>query len=245
MTAKRHRLLLVDDDPGIRALVSAFLTREGFDIAVAADSTEMEQKLAAAESDGQPFALLILDLMLPNESGLDVLKRMQRKPDAPAIIILSAMGEVADRVEGLELGADDYLAKPCNPRELLARVRAVLRRRQAEAGPASRSVGLSVAFAGWRLDRVRRELRSPGGVQLSLSDGEFLLLNHFIENPGQTLSREALLELSGQPDSGDRSIDVQISRLRRKLSCDTNDGGDLIRTVRNGGYVMKADVRTL
>lgn len=245
MPTTRSRILLVDDDPGIRALVSAFLSREGFDVAVAADPAEMQRNLTEAEVEGRPFALLILDLMLPTESGLEVLKRMRHKADAPAIVILSAMGEVADRVEGLELGADDYLAKPCNPRELLARVRAVLRRRQAEGKSGAKPVGLSVGFAGWRLDRVRRELRSPAGVQLSLSDGEFLLLNHFVENPGQTLSREALLELSGQPDSGDRSIDVQISRLRRKLSCDTSDGGDLIRTVRNGGYVMKAEVRTL
>lgn len=245
LTEDKPRILLIDDDPGIRALVSAFLLREGFDISVASDSVEMAQLLSAAEVEGRPFQLLVLDLMLPNESGLEVLKRFRQKADAPAIIVLSAMGEVADRVAGLELGADDYLAKPCNPRELLARVRAVLRRRQPDPKARSRPIGLAVGFAGWRLDRVRRELRSPGGVEISLSDGEFLLLNHFIEHPGETLSREALLELSGQPESGDRSIDVQISRLRRKLSCDSNDGGDLIRTVRNGGYMMKAEVRTL
>jgi two-component system OmpR family response regulator len=242
MATKAGRILLVDDDPGIRSLVKAFLEREGFEVEGAGDSIAMREKLAEGARAGQPFDLLVLDLMLPGEGGLDVLCRLQEQPDAPAVIILSAMVDVTDRITGLDLGADDYLAKPCNPRELLARIRAVLRRRGTASG---RSAGMLVGFAGWKLDRVRRELRSPGGVVVGLSEGEFLLLNHFVEHPGEVLSRETLLALSGSSESGDRSIDVQISRLRRKLAHEPGDATSLIRTVRNGGYMMKAEVRAL
>lgn len=242
MSKQSTRILLVDDDPGIRSLVKAFLEREGFAVETVGDSIEMQEALARAARADQPFDLLVLDLMLPGEGGLDVLRRLREQPDSPAVIILSAMGDVSDRVTGLDLGADDYLGKPCNPKELLARIRAVLRRHGSEVrkGP-----GMLVAFAGWRLDRVRRELRSPLGDRISLSDGEFLLLNHFVEHPGEVMSREQLLALSGSSDSGDRSIDVQISRLRRKLSYEPGSAASLIRTVRNGGYMMKAEVRAL
>lgn len=236
------QILLVDDDPGIRNLVKAFLEREGFEVETVADSIEMQEALARASRADQPFSLLILDLMLPGEGGLDVLRRLRSQPDAPAVIILSAMADVGDRVTGLDLGADDYLGKPCNPRELLARIRAVLRRREEASGPRT---GMVVAFAGWQLNRVRRELRSPEGDCIGLSDGEFLLLNHFVEHPGEVLSREQLLTLSGSSESGGRSIDVQISRLRRKLVNESGNAVSLIRTVRNGGYMMKAQVRPL
>ncbi|MCS6987107.1 MAG: response regulator transcription factor [Sphingomonadaceae bacterium] len=243
MSQRASRILLVDDDPGIRALVSAFLGREGFEVTAVDSTPPMWEALTRASGEGRPIDLVILDLMLPGEGGLQALRRLRADAEAPAVLVLSAMGSVADRVEGLELGADDYLPKPCNPRELLARVRAVLRRRT--AGGRREALGLSVSFAGFRLDRIRRELVSPGGVSVSLSEGEFLLLNHFIEHPGEVLSRETLLELSGQSDNGDRAIDVQVSRLRRKLACDSPAGADLIRTVRNGGYMMKAEVRPL
>ncbi len=227
------RILVVDDDQGIRSLVATYLGREGFEVEGVEDCPAMDRALAAAAAEGEPFDLVVLDLMLPGEHGLDALRRMAPDGTGPAVVVLSAMGDVADRIEGLERGADDYLAKPCNPRELLARIRAVLRRRQAGG-----SSGTHLSFRGWSLDLVNRELRSPSGILVNLSEGEFLLLKHFVENPGETLSREALLSLSGADDAGGRSIDVQVSRLRRKLAIEPEAGGDLIRTVRNGGYMF-------
>jgi two-component system OmpR family response regulator len=155
--------------------------------------------------------------------------------------MLSAMGEDTDRIVGLEIGADDYLPKPCNPRELLARVRAVLRRRN-EPRPGDEPIGAACEFAGWRLDLVRRELRSPQGVVVNLSSGEFSLLRAFVEHPQRVLTRDQLLDYARGRDSDayDRAIDVQISRLRRKLS----DGGDaeLIRTIRSEGYMFAPKV---
>ncbi len=153
--------------------------------------------------------------------------------------MLSAMGDETDRIIGLELGADDYLPKPCNPRELLARIRAVLRRRQEPKTTAEPPLGAGCSFAGWRLDLVRRELRSPQGVIVNLSSGEFTLLQAFIERPQRVLTRDRLLDLARGPDSDayDRAIDVQISRLRRKLD-DGVGGQELIRTIRNEGYVF-------
>jgi two-component system OmpR family response regulator len=234
-------ILLVDDDPGIRSLVSAYLTREGYDVESAEDGPAMDRAMTGANRTGNPFDLIVLDLMLPGESGQQIIRRMSPDADAPAVIVLSAMGEARDRIEGLELGADDYVAKPCNPRELLARIRAVLRRRMS-VKEARAGLGMQVGFAGWKLDLVRRELRSPSGILINLSDGEFLMLNHLVSRAGDVLSRETLLGLSGQSDSGDRSVDVQISRLRRKLSTEGSDGADLIRTVRNGGYMFTATV---
>lgn len=227
------RILLVDDDQGIRSLVCTYLRREGFEVDGVEDTSGMDRALAEAEAEGAPYDLVVLDLMLPGEHGLEALRRMAPAGKGPAVVVLSAMGDVTDRIEGLERGADDYLAKPCNPRELLARIRAVLRRRQALS-----AAGTRVAFRGWTLDLVRRELRSPSGVLVNLSDGEFLLLKHFVEHPGETLSRETLLELAGAEEAGGRSVDVQVSRLRRKLAIEPGLAGDLVRTVRNGGYMF-------
>jgi two-component system OmpR family response regulator len=157
--------------------------------------------------------------------------------------MLSAMGEETDRIVGLELGADDYLPKPCNPRELLARVRAVLRRR-GEARNGETPVGAECEFAGWRFDLLRRELRSPDGVVVNLSGGEFSLLRAFVEHPQRVLTRDELLDIARGPDSDayDRAIDVQISRLRRKLE-DGRGGTELIRTVRNEGYMFMTRVQ--
>jgi two-component system OmpR family response regulator len=178
--------------------------------------------------------------MLPGEDGLAICRRLA-VGEGPPIIMLSAMGEDTDRIVGLELGADDYLAKPCNPRELLARVRAVLRR--AEQRGQSATLGAGCEFAGWRLDLVRRELRSPQGVVVNLSSGEFSLLRAFVERPQRVLTRDQLLEFARGPDSDafDRAIDVQISRLRRKL--DDGGGQDLIRTIRNEGYMFTPKVK--
>jgi two-component system OmpR family response regulator len=238
MTTAAPRILMVDDDPGIRDVVSDFLGKHGYAVETAGDSREMEQVLEKG-----PVDLIVLDVMLPGEDGLAICRRLTAS-DAPPIIMLSAMGEDTDRIVGLELGADDYLSKPCNPRELLARVRAVLRR--AEQRGSQSGVGAGCEFAGWRLDLVRRELRSPEGVVVNLSSGEFSLLRAFVERPQRVLTRDQLLDFARGPDSDafDRAIDVQISRLRRKLD-DGASGQDLIRTIRNEGYMFTAKVRRL
>ena len=238
MSAAGARILMVDDDPGIRDVVSDFLGRHGYKVETAGDAREMEQALERG-----PVDLIVLDVMLPGEDGLAICRRLTTADAAPPIIMLSAMGEDTDRIVGLELGADDYLAKPCNPRELLARVRAVLRR--AEQRSTGAGVDAGCEFAGWRLDLVRRELRSAHGVVVNLSSGEFSLLRAFVEHPQRVLTRDQLLELARGPasDAFDRAIDVQISRLRRKL--DDGGGADLIRTIRNEGYMFTAKVRRL
>jgi two-component system OmpR family response regulator len=231
------RILMVDDDPGIRDVVSDFLGRHGYKVETAGDAAEMERVLERGAVD-----LIVLDVMLPGEDGLAICRRITASEAAPPVIMLSAMGEDTDRIVGLELGADDYLAKPCNPRELLARVRAVLRR--AEQRSSAGAMGAGCEFAGWRLDLVRRELRSPEGVVVNLSSGEFSLLRAFVERPQRVLTRDQLLEFARGPDSDafDRAIDVQISRLRRKLD-DGGNGNDLIRTIRNEGYMFTAKVK--
>jgi two-component system OmpR family response regulator len=236
MSQAGARILMVDDDPGIRDVVSDFLGRHGYRVDTAADAGEMEKALANG-----PVDLIVLDVMLPGEDGLAICRRLSAEGAAPPIIMLSAMGEDTDRIVGLEIGADDYLAKPCNPRELLARVRAVLRRAEQRATNAPVSAGCE--FAGWRLDLVRRELRSPEGVVVNLSSGEFSLLRAFVERPQRVLTRDQLLEFARGPDSDafDRAIDVQISRLRRKL--DDGGGQDLIRTIRNEGYMFTPKVK--
>ena len=232
------RILMVDDDPGIRDVVSDFLGRHGYQVETAGDSREMEQALERG-----PIDLIVLDVMLPGEDGLAICRRLA-VGEGPPIIMLSAMGEDTDRIVGLELGADDYHSKPCNPRELLARVRAVLRRAELRGQASTASAGCE--FAGWRFDLVRRELRSQQGVVVNLSSGEFSLLRTFVERPQRVLTRDQLLEFARGPDSDafDRAIDVQISRLRRKLD-DGGGGQDLIRTIRNEGYMFTAKVKRL
>ena len=232
----QDHILVVDDDPGIRDVVSEFLTRHGFSVDTAGDGREMERAMAKQRPD-----LVVLDLMLPGEDGLSICRRLAR-PDGPAVIMLSAMGEETDRIIGLELGADDYLAKPCNPRELLARIRAVMRRRR-EPRALDETLGAACEFAGWRLDLVRHELRSPQGVVVNLSSGEFSLLRAFVERPQRVLTRDQLLEVARGPqsDAFDRAIDVQISRLRRKLE-DSGGEIELIRTVRSEGYIFTPKV---
>jgi two-component system OmpR family response regulator len=238
MSAANARILMVDDDPGIRDVVSDFLGRHGYSVETAADGREMDEALERG-----PVDLIVLDVMLPGEDGLAICRRLANTDGGPPIIMLSAMGEDTDRIVGLEVGADDYVPKPCNPRELLARVRAVLRRTE-QRPPETGSIA-GCEFAGWRLDLVKRELRSAQGVVVHLSSGEFGLLRAFVENPQRVLTRDQLLELARGPESEafDRAIDVQISRLRRKL--DDGGGQDLIRTVRNEGYMFTAKVKRL
>ncbi len=234
------RIVVVDDDPGIRETVSEFLGQNGYEVDQAQDMASLQQALARAPAD-----LIVLDIMLPGEDGLAICRRLAGQPNAPAVIMLSAMGDDTDRIIGLELGADDYLAKPCNPRELLARVRAVLRRRR--EGPPG-DLGAWCEFGGWRLDLVARELRSPARTAVALSGGEFSLLRAFVEHPQRVLTRDQLLEYARGPESDayDRAIDVQISRLRRKLddgaAGEAAAGGDLIRTIRNEGYMLMTRV---
>ena len=223
-------ILLVDDDPEIRQLIGDFLVQHGFRIAGAANGAEMDRQIAAERP-----ALVILDLMLPGEDGLAICRRLSASGRIP-VIMLSALGEETDRIVGLELGADDYGRNPCSPRELLARVRAVLRR-----GEGAERVGSATyRFAGWQLDPARRELRSPERVVVALSSGEFGLLMAFLQSPSRVLSRDQLLDLARgrDADSYDRAIDVQVSRLRRKLA--DHGGGELIVTVRNEGYMFAA-----
>ncbi|WP_420244192.1 response regulator [Roseiterribacter gracilis] len=234
--AEAARILVVDDDPGVRTLIRDFLVQHGFTVDGAADASAMQDAMAAAHYD-----LVILDVMLPGENGLSICRRLIAE-NGPRVIMLSAMGETTDRVVGLELGADDYLTKPCEPRELLARVRAVLRRRarEAEEAAAMPRESTSLAFAGWALDLIRRELLSPTGVTVHLSGGEFGLLRVLLERPQRVLTRDQLLEYARGSDSDafDRAVDVQISRLRRKLG----DKGDVIRTVRSEGYMLDCKV---
>ena len=225
------RILVVDDDPGIREVLTDYLRQHGYEAVGAGSAAEMDRSLAARAPD-----LIVLDVMMPGEDGLSVCRRLAGK--GPPIVILSAMGEDTDRIIGLELGADDYLPKPCNPRELLARVRAVLRRPREATQAAD---GPSFAFAGWRLDLLRRELTRPDGQSVSLSGGEFALLRAFAESPRRILTRDQLLERARHADVDifDRAIDVSISRLRKKL--DDGSGLELIHTLRGEGYMF--DVR--
>jgi two-component system OmpR family response regulator len=228
----QEQILVVDDDPGIRDLIAEFLSRHGYAVETAADGKAVDRALLRRRPD-----LIVLDVMLPGEDGLAICRKLAR-PDGPAIIMLSAMGEETDRIVGLELGADDYLPKPCNPRELLARIRAVLRRRN-EPRALDEPLEAACEFAGWRLDLVRHELRSPQSVVVNLSSGEFSLLRTFVERPQRVLTRDQLLEFArgARSEAFDRAIDVQISRLRRKLE-GGGDGQELIRTVRNEGYLF-------
>jgi two-component system OmpR family response regulator len=180
-----------------------------------------------------PIDLVILDLMMPGEDGLSACRRLVEGM-GPPVIILSALGEEQDRIVGLELGADHYLAKPCSPREILAHVRALLRRQKSGDRPGARHV---YSFLGWRIDLDSHELLDPDGVLVHLSDGEFAMLRVFVERPRRVLSREELLHAARGPDSDafDRAMDVQVSRLRRKLGAGDSD---LIRTVRNEGYLF-------
>lgn len=231
-TEARPRLLVVDDDPGIREVLCDYLDRHGYAAEAAGSAAEMDRALQARPAD-----LVVLDVMMPGEDGLSACRRLAAR--GQPVVMLSAMGEETDRIVGLELGADDYLAKPCNPRELLARVRAVLRRRD---GPAPAGDAPMLGFAGWRLDITRRELTAPDGRLVGLTAGEFALLHALVLRPGRIMSRDQLLDAAfGQAvDAFDRAVDVQISRLRKKL----DDGSlrALIVTRRGEGYMFDAQV---
>ncbi|ANC90432.1 DNA-binding response regulator [Azospirillum humicireducens] len=234
-------LLVVDDDREIRSLVAQFLTKHGFRVTGVRDGAEMMRTL-----DGARVDLIVLDLMLPGEDGLSLCRRLRATPQTAQtpVIMLTAMGEETDRIVGLEMGADDYLAKPFSPRELLARIKAVLRRVSAPpVAGAPAAAGTVLRFEGWSLDVTKRELRSPDGVLVQLSAGEYDLLVAFVEHPQRVLTRDQLLDLARGRSAVpfDRSIDVQVSRLRRKIEPDPADP-TLIKTVRGGGYLFTATV---
>ncbi|MDR3517340.1 MAG: response regulator [Azospirillaceae bacterium] len=232
-------LLLVDDDEDIRSLLTAFFRKHGHAVTVAANGGAM---FAAIER--QVFDLVILDVMLGGEDGFSLCRRLRAASRVP-IIMLTALADHTDRVVGLEIGADDYLTKPFDQRELLARVKAVLRRTaELAATPAATETRPTLCFAGWRLDVARRELRSADNALVLLSGGEFDLLLAFAEHPQRVLTRDQLLDFArGLSYSAfDRSIDVQVSRLRHKLEEDAKNPA-VIRTVRNGGYIFTPEVR--
>ena len=232
------RLLIVDDDREIRDLVARFLTKHGYKVAAARDSEAMEEILAAGDID-----LLILDLMLPGKSGLEICRELRARSSLP-ILVLTAMGDQTDRIVGLEMGADDYLAKPFSPRELLARIRAILRRVSAPAVPGRvMAAAKLLRFAGWKLDLGRRRLEAPDGVIVDLTTGEYELLIAFAEHPQRVMNRNQLLDLARGRDATpfDRSIDVQVSRIRRKIEADPKVPSMII-TVRGDGYMFTPDV---
>ena len=230
-------ILIVDDHREIRDAVSRYLETKGMRATSARDAVDMDAKLAAGQ-----FDLIVLDVMMPGEDGLSVCRRLSAKGGTP-ILMLTALGEETDRIVGLEIGADDYLSKPFNPRELLARIKAILRRSKRLPASAGALSGHRVAFAQWVLDTDRRVLLARDGSEASLTTADFKLLTVFLERPRFVLSREQLLDLvSGRAAQVfDRTIDNQISRLRRKIERDPGRP-EIITTVRSGGYCLSVDV---
>lgn len=228
-------LLVVDDDQEIRTLLARFLDQHGFRTTAARDAREFRRFWPSAS-----YALVILDLMLPGESGLDLARWLRGQSTVP-IIMLTAMGDEPSRIAGLDLGADDYVAKPFSPRELLARITAVLRRTTAR--PDRPHAQQPYRFEGWILDPTHRRLTNSVGVEIALTGGEYDLLATMLDRPNRVLNREMLLDLLHNRQAGpfDRTIDVAVARLRRKLQDDRRHA-QLIKTVRGGGYVLAAIV---
>ncbi len=229
-------ILIIDDDREIRDLLSKFLERNQMRVTSVRDGREARRVWGQGH-----YHLIVLDLMLPGESGLDLARWFRSQANVP-IIMLTAMNEETDRIIGLELGADDYVTKPFNPRELLARIRAVLRR-VSESQEQGSTEAREILFAGWGLELARRRLLNPDGAEVSLTGGEYDLLLALLERPNRVLTRDMLLDLLRGRQAGpfDRAIDVAVSRLRRKLE-DDGRNAQLIKTVRGGGYVLAADV---
>lgn len=231
-------ILVIDDDREIRTLVAQLLRDNGYRVT----SMEDGRGLMKSMRDGR-YDLVILDLMLPGEDGLSLCRRLRAESNTP-VIMLTARGDDMDRILGLEIGADDYLPKPFNPRELLARVRSVLRRvNTLPDNPGDAVPGESLSFLGWRLELATRALFNPGDGLVQLTSGEFDLLRALLERPGRVLSRDQLMDVARgpNPDSLSRSIDIQISRLRRKIEKDSRNP-EIIVTVRNEGYLFSATV---
>lgn len=237
MSNASPHILVVDDHSDIRDAVTRFLQRNGMRATAASDAGDMDRKLAVGH-----FDLIVLDIMMPGEDGLSACRRLTEDGEIP-VIMLTALGEDDDRIAGLDVGADDYLPKPFNPRELLARIKAVLRRCERARTLAGQLAGRAVRFAQWRLDVDRRTLVADDGRQELLTPSEHRLLLVMLERPRVVLSRDQLLDLTAGREAGpfDRTIDNQVSRLRRKIETDPLRPR-LITTVRNGGYCLSADV---
>ena len=239
MTQPPH-ILIVDDHREIRDALVKYLEKNGLRTTTAADAVAMDAAMKAGQ-----FDLVVLDVMMPGEDGLSVCRRLRATQDIP-ILMLTALGDDTDRIVGLEVGADDYLAKPFNPRELLARIKAILRRSERAEITGGSLAGRCLAFDRWVLDTDRRSLTDAGGTEVALTTAEFRLLTVFLERPRFVLSRDQLLDLtSGRAAQVfDRTIDNQISRLRRKIEADPAKPA-LITTVRGGGYSLAADVKVV
>ncbi|UIJ45335.1 response regulator [Sphingomonas cannabina] len=234
---EQPHILIVDDDRQIRTMLARYLGDNGLRVTSAADGRQMGELTGRYR-----FDVVVLDVMMPGDDGFTLCQRLRATSTVP-IILLTARGDDTDRVIGLELGADDYVPKPFNPRELLARIRAALRRAAMSAAPPREHAAGRVRFAGWTLDTGRRTLISPAGSLVELTTGEFDLLVALVQHPQQVLSRDQLLDyVHGRSSLNiDRSIDVQVSRLRRKVEADPQAPA-LIKTVRNGGYFFSAAV---
>ena len=237
---KTDSILIVDDDPEIRRLLVDYLARNGFDAIAARDGREMWQML-----DRHAVALIVLDLMLPDTDGLTLCRDLRAKSSNPGIpvLMLTARGEETDRIIGIEMGADDYLVKPFNPRELLARIKTILRRTRALPPNLRPEPVRCLSFAGWCLDTATRLLTAPDGVATPLSGGEYRLLRIMLDHPNRVLNRDQLTEMiqGREAEAYDRAIDVQVSRLRQRLRDDSREP-QLIKTVRGEGYVLAASI---
>ena len=231
------RILIVDDEPEIRRLLVDYLARGGMDASAVRDGREMWQILAKHH-----FDLIVLDLMLPDTDGLALCRDLRAKSNLP-VLMLTARGEEADRVLGIEMGADDYMAKPFSPRELLARIKSILRRTRALPPNLRGESKRCLVFGGWSLDTATRVLTAPDGVATPLSGGEFRLLRILLDHPSRVISRDQLMELihGREADPFERAIDVQVSRLRQRLRDDRREPV-IIKTVRGEGYVLAVAV---
>ncbi|MDE1180558.1 response regulator transcription factor [Paraburkholderia sp.] len=230
-------ILVVDDDPNIRHLLRDYLREMGYVATAVENGAQMKQAIATSQID-----LVVLDLMLEAEDGLDLTRDLRREHGVP-IIILSARGGLLDRILGLEMGADDYLPKPFDPRELVAKIKVVLRRTRSMPGERLGDASASIGFAGWKLDTRMKQMLSPDGLVISLGGSDYRALRTLLDHPNRPLSREFLLDrvFGKERTPLDRSIDVCISRLRQHLG-DAARSAALIRTVRNEGYMLVADV---
>lgn len=227
------KILLVDDDREIRELLGKFLSQNGYSITTAKNGKEMFKEVVSKD-----FDLIILDLIFPEEDGLFLCQKLKNFCSTP-LLMLTAKAEETERIIGLEMGADDYVTKPFNPRELLARIKAIMRRSlQSIIGNINLTVDI-FHFSGWNLNRLNRQLISPDQVEVILSSGEFSLLVAFLERPQRVLSRDQLLDITKNRMSGpyDRSIDIQISRVRHKIEKDPKKP-TLLQTIRSGGYIL-------
>ena len=239
MNKSRPHLLLVDDEPSIRDPLGKYLERQGFRVTDAGDASMARSALLAYDID-----LVLLDIMMPGEDGLSLCRHIAAN-DGPPVILLTAKSEETDRIIGLEIGADDYVVKPFSPRELVARIKVVLRRVSSGA-PKSSATGENYNFAGWTLNTTEQTLHAPDSVLVPLSSGEYRMLEALVTRAGQVLTRDQLLDLTRGREGGpfDRAIDNQVSRLRRKIEIDPKDPQH-IKTIWGGGYRFSTEVKQL